>query len=563
MASRDVPSRPTRTVILERWSVTFLGLLILLLFTPCLAGDDSGRDTILIKNVRLIDREGQAEDRTVNILIRDMRLDIVTRDAVPAEAAMLLLDGANGVLLGNLEIGQPSSFLILDEDPREDFNILLDTKAHAVFAIHKGTIVRNNLRDIKGSELEKSPVQKRKWFAYTPPPRSLPVSYGDRTKWNRWNTRYTNGVFLGAVLLDRQFWLSQDEASSQQVGDLTDFEGGKIRALRAGAVGTLNFERPWLYTFFAATRAFDKGFDAEDDDSIILYDYRLDIPLTEKLSLAVGKQKEPISMERLMPLSFWPMQERTTVSDGLLPSRNVGMVLSGSALDQRVTWAGGAFNNWFDTGQSFSESSNQFIGRTTWLPLLSEDESHVLHLGLGVRYQDGKEPLRYRASAEFDKSPLFVDTDLLEADHVMAYNPEASWRLGPFWFLGEAVINDVNAPEVGNPLFHGYHLTGSWSLTGEMRPYNRRSGVFGKLPVARPVTEGGWGAWELSTRWSRLDLTQRQVEGGEVGVFSLGLNWWPVQAASVSANYRNIALNRFGIRGKSHGLSLRLLLMLE
>jgi len=218
MASRTAANTQVTAFRFNQRRVSLLGLMILLLFTPVFAGDDSGRDTILIKNVLLIDREGQAEDRTVNILIRDMRLDIVTRDAVPAEAGMLLLDAANGVLLGNLDIGQPSSFLILDQDPREDFNILLDTKAHAVFAIHKGTIVKNNLTSLTVPGAV--PEEKRKWFAYTPPPRSLPVSYRDTTKWNRWNTRYTNGVFLGAVLLDRQLWLSQDEASSQQVGDL-------------------------------------------------------------------------------------------------------------------------------------------------------------------------------------------------------------------------------------------------------------------------------------------------------------------------------------------------------
>jgi phosphate-selective porin len=64
-------------------------------------------------------------------------------------------------------------------------------------------------------------------------------------------------------------------------------------------------------------------------------------------------------------------------------------------------------------------------------------------------------------------------------------------------------------------------------------------------------------------RWSNLDLTQKQVEGGELGIFSVGVNWWPVRAASFSANYRYTTLDRFGTTGKSSGLAFRLLLMLE
>jgi len=90
-----------------------------------------------------------------------------------------------------------------------------------------------------------------------------------------------------------------------------------------------------------------------------------------------------------------------------------------------------------------------------------------------------------------------------------------------------------------------------------------RSGVFEQLPVAKPVTQGGWGAWELSARWSNLDLTEGKVEGGEVETLSLGVNWWPVRLASLSANYRNITLNRLGSRGRSNGLALRLVLALD
>jgi phosphate-selective porin OprO/OprP len=96
-----------------------------------------------------------------------------------------------------------------------------------------------------------------------------------------------------------------------------------------------------------------------------------------------------------------------------------------------------------------------------------------------------------------------------------------------------------------------------------MRPYNRRSGVFSPLPIAKPITQGGWGAWELAMRWSSLDLSEGKVDGGDLGILSLGLNWWPVRAAAFSVNYRHIVLDRSNTRGKSDGILMRLLLMLN
>ena len=138
------------------------------------------------------------------------------------------------------------------------------------------------------------------------------------------------------VVLDRQKWMSQDAQSLSQVGDLAPFDGGEVRGLRFGAVGTLNFPKPWVYTVFAATNAFDKGFDTDNTDDFAIFDLRLDIPVLGT-TLSVGKQKEPISLERTMGLVYLPMQERSAAADALLPARNTGLVLSDSVAGERLS----------------------------------------------------------------------------------------------------------------------------------------------------------------------------------------------------------------------------------
>jgi phosphate-selective porin OprO/OprP len=314
---------------------------------------------------------------------------------------------------------------------------------------------------------------------------------------------------------------------------------------------------------FATTHTFDKGFDSDEDDEFTWFDYRVDIPLPADLTLSVGKQKEPISLERQTPITFLPWQERSAAADALLPARNHGLVLSGTAAGDWFTWAVGAFNNWIDSDQSFSDTSSQLTGRATWVPLVSKDESNLLHLGLGIRYSNAKQPVRGRVTPEFNQAPLYVDTGPLRADHAITYSLEAYWRKGPYLVGFEYLGLDVDSTESGDPFFQGLHLSGSWAVTGEMRTYRKRSGVFNPLPVARPVHHGGWGTLETAFRYSWLDLTDGTVDGGEMHIYSLGLNWWLTRWAQFGVNYRYIFLDRFGIKSGSSGLNLRLVLLLD
>ena len=369
---------------------------------------------------------------------------------------------------------------------------------------------------------------------------------------------------MSALVLDRQRWLAQDDTNKEQLGvELTDFDGGEIRGFRLGAVGTFNFEKPWVYTFFIATNAFDRGFDSNDTDDFTLFDYRLDIPLWNRTTVSLGKQKEPFSMERMMAGVFLPMQERTSIADSMMPSRNVGVVVNGTLRGERVSYATGVFNNWFDAGEKLEESATQFVGRVTGLTYVSDSGGVLLHLGLGVRHTNAKQGIQYRTEPEFNLAPHFVDTELFDADSATTYDFELSALRGPVWVSSELVKTQVHSPSLGDPAFDGYHVSAAWTLTGEARSYNRRGGVLQRYAVARPVNHGGWGAWELGARWSHLDLTDSGIEGGEMDILTVGLNWWLTPVFLVNANYKHITLDRFGVEGTAQGLLARIVLMLE
>lgn len=515
---------------------------------------------ILIRNVTVIDQTGKSGDVVVSMVIDQKKLELVTQDKIAMTEADIAFDANGGFILGKLEVGSPATFIILDQDPRTNADVLLDTKSFAVFAISKGDVVLNKLIRIDVDAQE----QIRTWQSYAPPAVALPLSYQNKRKWNVFRTKPITGVFGGAILMENTRWLSQDNINEEQVGDLSQYEGGSIRGFRAGVGGTFNFKKPWTYVFTFGTRAFERGFEQGDLSEFVLYDYRVSIPIGSA-TLSLGKTKETISMSRLSAMIYEPaQQERASVADGLLPARNIGIVINNSFLKERMTWSAGVFNNWIEVEQSFSENPTVFTGRVTALPFISEDESNLLHLGIAGRYSNASGGIRYKAKTEIFSGPVSVDTDPIEdAASSFHYQLEFAWRKGPFILMSEYMQSNVSSTISNNPSFKGYNVVASYVLSGEMREYNKRSGLVKRVKVANEVKSGGWGTWEVYSRWSSIDLTDQNVYGGVMNTLSLGLNWWPLSSIQANVNYRYSTLETFGEQGYNHGLVTRLAFMLE
>ena len=347
-------------------------------------------------------------------------------------------------------------------------------------------------------------------------------------KWNALETKWVNAYGVIAMALDRSTF-SQDADSLAHVGSMDPFDKGEIRAIRVGAAGTINFERPWTWIVAGATRSWDQGFDTTTDETFTFFDVAIGIPLWgEYARIQIGKIKEPISLERNMGMSFEQFTERPMHLDALLPARNTGISISDMILDERVTWRAGVFNNWIEQDDiSFSEMSSAFIGRVTAVAYENKEEERLLHLGAGYRYSDAKLGyVQYGVGPEQYYVGKWLDTGAIDADSSGTVNFEMTYLDGPLWLASEYTSVDVESNIIGNPTFSGYHVSVNYMLTGEHRGYNKRRAVVRRVIPENDFTSGGWGALGLSARYSTLDLTDGLVEGGEMDVSSLGFIWY-------------------------------------
>ena len=519
-------------------------------------------DNLLIINVKIPDTSVDGLDQTLNLLVKEGTLNQISPEQLSVSEDVAVLDARGGIILGDLKLGNKPSFIIIKEDPRKNFKVWLYMEDYIIFALDKGVVHRNRLwrGDVQNTSNRQT---ETKIFTYTPPPFSLPVEFGE-DRWNHWDNKSFSGVFTSVLALDRQFWLSQNDASIDQVGELNAVAGGVIRGFRFGVIGQLKFfKRPWIYTVFAATRAYDKGFDSGEDNSIVWFDYRLDIPINETLLLSIGKQKEPISLERLSPSHLAPQQERTAASDAFIRARNTGAQLSGNFLNGYGTWAGGIFNPWLDNPGGIGDNPTSLVGRVTGLPFTSSDDHQLIHLGVSALYSNGSDRVRFRNSPEFFNSPDFIDTESFKANNITLLNFELSYRNGPFWVASEFTPTFMNS--MGEKLkFTGFYLQAAYVLTGEKRGYRKKTGTFDAVPVARSVMQGGIGAIEVSSRFSKSNFNDGSVVGGNMNIWSLGANWWLTPSFGISCNFRWIGVDRLqGNIERTTGLNARILLILQ
>jgi len=339
-----------------------------------------------------------------------------------------------------------------------------------------------------------------------------------------------------AVLYDYTFF-AQDSASVSQVGRQQNT--ADLRAGRLILLGQLKFRRPWTY-FVSLDYNEHHG---DDDRSFDVLDLNLRIPLWGTTSVTIGKGKEPFVFEMSSVAATLPQQER--ILSPFFINRNVGVRLSGTARRGRLTWSAGWFNDWLDKGQSFGAAATDFVARVTTLPVLSRDGARYLHLAVSARYRtDQAGMLRLKGRPESNVASYYVDTGDFAGKSVTALGFEALWNRGPLVVAGELTPALTDAPSVGNPTFFGWNVVAGYVLTGEHRPYNRTFGYTGSIVPRRRI-----GAWEVVARYSRVDLTDASVSGGDMSKWYLGLNWWATPQWKFGAGIGPANLTNGGIRG--------------
>lgn len=350
-----------------------------------------------------------------------------------------------------------------------------------------------------------------------------------------------------AVVTDYN-WLWQDDPSLEQVG----LQEGTfdLRAARFGLNLRSKGKLKWAFTFTADYQESR----TRDDAYLQVYDIKLDIPVGP-VKITLGKQKEPFSYEMVGLMPQLPQQER--LLSPFFTTRNTGIMLSGTLAKERMTWAGGAFNDWIENGEKLNSNATNWVGRITGLVTVSENNLNYFHLGLGGRLAGSDNGMmRFSGRPSSNVADKYVDTKSFAADNASEMSLEAVYSIAPFMVQAEYIATWVNAPESGNPRFWGTYISASWVITGESRPYIHSLGYAGGI-----VPSHRYGAFEVVGRFGYVDLTDGPIDGGMMSHWYFGTNWWAAKQWKVGLSYGNCTLDRDALVGNTKMLQARLLFM--
>lgn len=397
---------------------------------------------------------------------------------------------------------------------------------------------------------------------------SILKELGQVKPWYAFGNEKYSLVPLAVLALDVSYY-EQDENSFSQMGDLgARYEPGQIRAMRFGVVGTIGSKNPWRYIIAGAYRAFDQGFNADSASDFSLYDLRVDIP-TAIGTFAIGKMKEPVSIQRRANLIYLGGFERSINIDGLTSARNNGITFTRNFWKDRIYWSIGAFRAFnYANEVKWKDATTSGMTALAVNPFHDLQEHHDLHLGASFRVADFKGGGKLRQHPEAYFAGKFIETPFLEGEQTRLVNLELVYRWKSLIVSGEMTRLLLEGPALGTPVLYGHYVQADYLLTGERRSYLSPTASFSPPRPRKSVQDGGPGALELSIRYSALYTSQVDQALGDPGTsgdlqkIGAYLTWYPTLLSKFQLGYNFTELDRFGIIGHTHIFQIRFAILI-
>jgi phosphate-selective porin OprO/OprP len=244
-------------------------------------------------------------------------------------------------------------------------------------------------------------------------------------------------------------------------------------------------------------------------------------------TVKVGNIKQPMGLEALTSSKYNTFMERS-LADIFIEDRKLGATLNFNSYEKdKSAWTltvggfGDSINDISDFGDSYS-----LVSRATYAYYL--DKKTFFHLGASVSYtdiDDKKRKFSTRAETHLTDDKL-IKLKIKHVDNMARVGLEGVFQHDKLSLQAEYIASSIDTTSSKSYNFNGWYLQGSYFLTKDRKVYKAKDGVFKRIKPKKISKNGGYGAIELATRVSYLDMNDVDKMGGEVYNYTVGINYY-------------------------------------
>jgi phosphate-selective porin OprO/OprP len=255
-----------------------------------------------------------------------------------------------------------------------------------------------------------------------------------------------------------------------------------------------------------------------------------------KWTVYLGNIKEPFGLEALTSSKYNTFMERGLAD--FYNSRKIGLLLKGYQKRGRdvFTYALGGFGRSLDDMLDHQKDSRSIVGRATYAKVFSKD--YLFHLGLSASHTSfdaNSIKLSSDAGTHLFNGSL-IKTKVKHVKNTKRIGIEGAMVSGAFSFQSEYIAYSL-AQRLTTYDFSGWYAQIGWFVTGESRAYKAKKAVFSRVNPKHPIDKDGLGAIEVAIRVSRIDLDDKDENGGKEQDLTLGVNWYLRSDLRLMADY--------------------------
>ena len=307
---------------------------------------------------------------------------------------------------------------------------------------------------------------------------------------------------------------------SQYNDDFTQFinEDHDVRRFRFGLFTKFNDKfSAYFQSDFADYERIDKG-----STQAAWFRYRHN----KRNEFYLGKMEMPFSMESVSNSKYHFFMERS-IASALTERYGTGFnyVHYGKGWNMRLGVFG---DDHFELGSS-STYGQSIAGRIGKKIKLFKGR---MYLGLSAQYREPDENIRIRALPESHTfNGRLLDTgELFFVDTIVKKGIEALWKNNKWTIQTEYLENGIGRKFGGDLDYKGGYFMLNRIFNGQRR-FSFRKGEWSSTKVKK------WRTWEMSVRYSYLNLEATDLNAGTEENYSFGINYYMSSKNRVMFNY--------------------------